>query len=171
VRRRNRQVTADGSSARRRPSQSRWSRVMRRLPRGWRRSVDRGKCGQGIEPRKLNIQGADAVEKSGRQQGVVRQGEHHSGPARLRPLAPLEATAREPGGPWTPLPHFWRRPHHGHDLRWETMALVTDGRGVHARASIAIARHSCYRDIASNVIGWNVSSTDRFQRRQVLIIS
>jgi hypothetical protein len=33
---------------------------------------------------KLNIQGADAVEKSGRQHGVVRQGEHHSGPARSK---------------------------------------------------------------------------------------
>jgi hypothetical protein len=31
---------------------------------------------------KLIIQGADAVEKSGRQHGVVRNGEHHADPAR-----------------------------------------------------------------------------------------
>ena len=30
----------------------------------------------------LNVRGADAVEKSGRQHGVVRQGEHYTGPAR-----------------------------------------------------------------------------------------
>ena len=43
---------------------------------------------------KLYIRGADAVEKSGRQHGMVRYGEHCVGPARssLRPLARMDAT-------------------------------------------------------------------------------
>ena len=42
-----------------------------------------GECaGRVLSREKLSIRGADAVEKSGRQYGVGRQGEHHSDPAR-----------------------------------------------------------------------------------------
>ena len=40
---------------------------MRRRPRGRRRSVDRGTCGPGIEPRNQTVRGADAVVRGGRQ--------------------------------------------------------------------------------------------------------
>ncbi len=39
-------------------------------------------AGRVLSREKLSIRGADAVEKSGRQHGVVRQGEHHADPAR-----------------------------------------------------------------------------------------
>ncbi len=48
-------------------------------PRGCRRSVDRGTCGLGIEPRKTLIRGADPVGLWGRQHGRARSGEHPRG--------------------------------------------------------------------------------------------
>ena len=40
---------------------------------GRRRSVDRGKCGAGIEPRKeVQLRGADGVNKHGRQHEMTR---------------------------------------------------------------------------------------------------
>ena len=38
-------------------------------------------AGRALSRVKLNIRGADAVEKSGRQHGMARQGEHHADPA------------------------------------------------------------------------------------------
>ena len=50
--------------------------------------VDRGTCGQSIEPRKVTVQGADAVEKSGRQHGTARHGECRPGPFPPSPPQP-----------------------------------------------------------------------------------
>ncbi|AKQ65511.1 Mobile element protein [Myxococcus hansupus] len=52
---------------------------MRRRSRGCRRSVDRGRRRQGIEPRKQDIQDADAVIRSGRQHARGRHGEPEDG--------------------------------------------------------------------------------------------
>jgi hypothetical protein len=45
-----------------RSSEPRWPRVMRALPRGKGRSVDRGKCRLGMEPRNRVVRDADTVE-------------------------------------------------------------------------------------------------------------
>jgi hypothetical protein len=60
---------------------------MRGRPRGWTRSVDRGRCGRAIEPRNTAIQAADAVMRSGRQHTGERQGEHAGEPARSQTLS------------------------------------------------------------------------------------
>src|ERR687895_34007 len=73
---------------------------MRGRSRGRRRSVDRGTRGRSYEPRKVFIQSADAVERSGRQHGVARHGECHLGSAWSRDLLHAwKPSAREPGDP------------------------------------------------------------------------
>jgi hypothetical protein len=59
-----------------RRSEPSWPRVMRGQPRGCHRSVDRGKCRQGIELRNNRDRSADAVQHSGRQHRRVRNREH-----------------------------------------------------------------------------------------------
>src|SRR5918999_1882273 len=61
---------------------------------GWRGG------GRSYEPRKVFIQSADAVERSGRQHGVARHGECHLGSAWSRDLLHAwKPSAREPGDP------------------------------------------------------------------------
>src|SRR4051794_28852628 len=54
---------------------------MRGQPRGCHRSVDRGKCRQGIELRNNRDRSADAVQHGGRQHWRVRNREHPLDPA------------------------------------------------------------------------------------------
>ena len=80
-------------------------------PQGRRRSVDRGTHGPGIEPRNpLHLQGADAVEISGKRHRTHRHGEMGLNPARSE--TPSTCGRISPGNrevpclPWrTPRPH------------------------------------------------------------------
>ena len=95
----NRHGEGDGNALHRRPSESRWPRVMRWRPVRAQRSVDRGRAGGAIEPRnpKKN-QGADAFLIGGRQYGRRRFRELLVGPARSEnPGTHDELHAREPG--------------------------------------------------------------------------
>lgn len=56
---------------------------------------DRGTCGPGIEPRNAQIQGADAVIRSGRQNARCRQRETSSGPARSETPCTYGTSLRE----------------------------------------------------------------------------
>jgi hypothetical protein len=59
-----------------RRSEPSWPRVMRGRPRGCHRSVDRGKCRQGMELRNNRDRSADVVQHGGRQHRRVRDREH-----------------------------------------------------------------------------------------------
>jgi hypothetical protein len=80
-------------------------------PQGRRRSIDRGTRGPGIEPRNpLHLQGADAVEMSGRPPRVHRHRKTDANPARSE--TPSTRGRISPGNrevpclPWrTPRPH------------------------------------------------------------------
>src|SRR5262245_11743275 len=73
---------------------------MRRYSGGWRRSVDRGTYGRGIEPRKPTLRGADAVVRGGRPHGpatttrAAAQPRAVGDPSHVRKLL-----VREPGEP------------------------------------------------------------------------
>ena len=57
-------------------------------------------AGRVLSREKLSVQGADAVERSGRQHGVARYGECHTGPAWSEDLSHAwKPLVREPGDP------------------------------------------------------------------------
>ena len=65
-------------------------RVMRSRSRGRRRSVDRGTCGPGIEPRKNFLRSADAVRRSGRPHRRIDIARRGGTPRGQRPRARTE---------------------------------------------------------------------------------
>lgn len=82
-----------------RSSSPRWPRVMRWRSVRAQRSVDRGRAGGAIEPRKLNkVQGADVLETGGRQYRGWRFREPLCGPCAVEePRHVRKLHAREPG--------------------------------------------------------------------------
>ena len=94
-------MVADGRAVRRRSSHPRRPRVMRRHPRGRRRSVDRGTGELGMEPRNVEAPGRRRCREK-------RKATRRAPPWRgaRRPCAvrdPRHAgtpSAREPGDPW-----------------------------------------------------------------------
>src|SRR3972149_3583169 len=68
---------------------------MRRRPQGLRRSVDRGTYGLGMEPRNQGLQGADAVNRSGRQHGASRHRKARPSPARSKTRSTYGTFLRE----------------------------------------------------------------------------
>jgi RNA-directed DNA polymerase len=56
---------------------------------------DRGTCGPGIEPRNVSFQGADAVNRGGRQHGRHRYRKMSGGPARSETPCTYGTSLRE----------------------------------------------------------------------------
>ena len=82
---------------------------MRGQPRGWSRSVSRGTCRPGIEPRNQPEWGADAVSLCGRQDPVQRKRELGRDPTGSETLCMHGNTSHEN----REIPGFSRRPLRG----------------------------------------------------------
>ena len=94
----NRHEEGDERALRRRPSESRWPRVMRWRPARAQRSVDRGARGPAIEPRKLHCPGRRRGRRCGRQRRWRRYRESPAGPAWSENLCTCAIpSCREPG--------------------------------------------------------------------------
>ena len=97
-----RQMVADERAVRRRSSHPRRPRVMRRHPRGWRRSVDRGTGELGIEPRKVEAPGRRRCREKRKATRRAPPWRGARRPCAVRgPMRVRKPSAREPGDLWS----------------------------------------------------------------------
>ncbi len=97
-----RQMVADERAVRRRSSHPRRPRVMRRHPRGWRRSVDRGTGELGIEPRNVEAPGRRRCREKRKATRHAPSWRGARRPCAVRdPMRVRKPSAREPGDLWS----------------------------------------------------------------------
>jgi hypothetical protein len=130
---------------------------MRRRPQGCRRSVDRGKCGPGIEPRKWFSSGCRRCHISRKATQAIPPARGMDWPCVVEdPAHARKLSAREPGDP-TPAPGKWpwgTRP----ESDRSTMAM--NGRGKSDRpigTEETFEQERGRTQLAVGVVGWGLT--------------